>query len=141
MRTSKTAEDNCANSKNRYMYRGKEYFCTLELAMDIIGGKWKTLIVFHLRFGAQRSSELQHSLNGISNKMFTQSIRALEGDGIVKREIFPVVPPRVEYSLTNRGQTLIPLVEELARWGHSVTDETTPLNLSECDTSLRNTAH
>ena len=109
--------------KKNFFYKGKEYRCTLELAMDVIGGKWKSLLIFHLRNGAMRSSALQHSLSGISNKMFTQSVRELEAEGIVKREIFPVIPPKVEYSLTDKGQTLVPIMENLAKWGVSICDK------------------
>ena len=105
-----------------FLYKGKYYRCTLELAMDVIGGKWKSLLIFHLRHGAMRSSMLQHTLQGISNKMFTQSIRELEADDIVKREIFPVIPPKVEYSLTEKGKSLLPIIENLARWGISICD-------------------
>ncbi|MBP5243300.1 MAG: helix-turn-helix transcriptional regulator [Succinivibrio sp.] len=115
-----TSEEKCSKE---FIYKGKKYLCSLELAMDVIGGKWKSLLIFHLRNGAMRSSALQHSLTGISNKMFTQSIRELEADGIVKREIFPVIPPKVEYSLTEKGKTLVPIMENLARWGSSICDK------------------
>ena len=115
-----TSEEKCSKE---FIYKGKKYLCSLELAMDVIGGKWKSLLIFHLRNGAMRSSALQHSLTGISNKMFTQSIRELEADGIVKREIFPVIPPKVEYSLTEKGKTLVPIMENLAKWGSSICDK------------------
>lgn len=115
-----TSEEKCSKE---FIYKGKKYLCSLELAMDVIGGKWKSLLIFHLRNGAMRSSALQHSLTGISNKMFTQSIRELEADGIVKREIFPVIPPKVEYSLTEKGKTLVPIMENLAKWGRSICDK------------------
>ncbi|MBQ3678890.1 MAG: helix-turn-helix transcriptional regulator [Succinivibrio sp.] len=117
-----TSEGKCSKE---FVYKGKKYRCSLELAMDVIGGKWKSLLIFHLRNGAMRSSALQHSLTGISNKMFTQSIRELEADGIVKREIFPVIPPKVEYSLTEKGKTLVPIMENLAKWGTSICDNKT----------------
>ncbi|MBE6421845.1 transcriptional regulator, HxlR family [Succinivibrio dextrinosolvens DSM 3072] len=117
-----TTEGKCCKE---FLYKGKKYLCSLELAMDVIGGKWKSLLIFHLRNGAMRSSALQHSLTGISNKMFTQSIRELEADGIVKREIFPVIPPKVEYSLTEKGKTLVPIMENLAKWGTSICDNKT----------------
>ena len=123
------------NTKS-FLYKGKKYLCTLELAMDVIGGKWKTLLIFHLRNGAMRSSALQHSLTGISNKMFTQSVRELESDGIVKREIFPVIPPKVEYSLTEKGQELIPIMENLAKWGISICDAKNTGKLKSCGEDL-----
>lgn len=125
-----TSEEKCSKE---FIYKGKKYLCSLELAMDVIGGKWKSLLIFHLRNGAMRSSALQHSLTGISNKMFTQSIRELEADGIVKREIFPVIPPKVEYSLTEKGKTLVPIMENLAKWGRSICDKNKAEKSAPCD--------
>ncbi len=129
-----------APKKKTFLYKGREYVCTLELAMDVIGGKWKGPLIYHLRFGAMRSSALQHSLDNISNKMFTQSVRELEADGIIKREIYPVVPPKVEYSLTKKGESLVPIVENLARWGLSLSENGEDSDLQVCDASLRKLA-
>ena len=74
----------------------KEYICALELVMDMIGGKWKPLMLFHLKDKALRSGELQRCLPGITNKMFTQTARELEGVGLINRIVHPVVPPKVE---------------------------------------------
>lgn len=101
-------------------YGGKEYICPLELAMDLIGGKWKPLMIFHLRHGALRSCDLQRTLTGISTKMFTQTARELERSGIISRQIHPVIPPRVDYSLTTLGESVVPVVVELARWGNQI---------------------
>ena len=131
-----TATDN--KNTMSFLYKGRKYRCSLELAMEVIGGKWKSLLIFHLRKGAMRSSALQHSLTDISNKMFTQSIRELEADGIVKREIFPVIPPKVEYSLTEKGKTLVPIIENLARWAISICDEVDPEKIKECIGSTEN---
>ena len=98
-------------------YHKKEYVCSLELAMDIIGGKWKPMMIFHLREGAMRSSDLQRTLHGISGKMFTQTIRELEHHRIVERIVYPVVPPKVEYRLTPLGESVVPVVEDMAAWG------------------------
>lgn len=103
--------------KRKLTYKGKEYYCSLELAMDLIGGKWKSMMIYHLRNGAMRSSELMRSLHGISNKMFTQTARELEHDGLIKRKIYPVVPPKVEYELTELGRSVLPIVLDMARWG------------------------
>ena len=83
----------------------------------MIGDKYKSLILFHLKDGAQRSGELQKSITDISNRMFTYSIRALENDKLVKRTVFPVTPPRVEYELTEEAKSLIPIILELNKWG------------------------
>jgi DNA-binding HxlR family transcriptional regulator len=85
--------------------------------MNLIGTKWKPLILFHLLEGALRSGVLQKKIAGISNKMFTQSIRELEKDGLVLREIFSVVPPKVEYSLSERGKSLENILRSLDTWG------------------------
>ncbi|QCX41028.1 helix-turn-helix transcriptional regulator [Aureibaculum algae] len=85
--------------------------------MHLIGTKWKPLILFHLLEGAQRSGILQKKIIGISNKMFTQTVRELEKDGLISRKIFPVVPPRVEYKLSTRGKSLEKILRSLDSWG------------------------
>ncbi|WP_036841560.1 helix-turn-helix domain-containing protein [Polaribacter sp. Hel_I_88] len=95
----------------------KNINCPLHYTMNLIGTKWKPLILFHLLDGSLRSGVLQKKITGISNKMFTQSIRELEKDGLVVREIFPVVPPKVEYSLSERGKSLENILRSLDTWG------------------------
>jgi DNA-binding HxlR family transcriptional regulator len=85
--------------------------------MNLIGTKWKPLVLFHLLEGSLRSGILQKKVPGISNKMFTQTIRELEKDGLVARKIFPVVPPKVEYKLTVRGNSLKNILISLNKWG------------------------
>lgn len=105
----------------KYFFNGDVYLCPLELAMEVIGGKWKAMLIFHLQYGALRSSELQHRIKGqISNKMFTQVVRELEKAGIIKRKVYPVVPPKVEYSLTELGYSVLPNINALAQWGRTV---------------------
>ena len=106
--------------RNQFFYRGNVYYCSLELAMDIIGGKWKAIMLYHLKDGALRSGELQRTMSGITNKMFTQTARELELDGMIARKVYPVVPPKVEYSLTERGQSVLPIILQLARWGEDI---------------------
>lgn len=103
--------------------RGKEYNCSLELAIDIIGGKWKAMMLYHLKDGALRSGELQRTMPGITNKMFTQTARELELDRMVERKVYPVVPPKVEYSLTERGKSVLPVILQLAIWGEEISEE------------------
>ena len=98
-------------------YKGKDYYCSLAFVLQLIGDKYKTLIVFHLKDGARRSGELQKSITDISNRMFTYSIRALEADGLVKRTVYPVTPPKVEYALTESGKSLIPIILAMDEWG------------------------
>lgn len=105
----------------KYIFNGETFLCPLELAMEIIGGKWKAMLIFHLQYGALRSSELQHRIKGqISNKMFTQVVRELEKAGLVKRTVYPVVPPKVEYELTELGYSVLPNIKDLAQWGRTV---------------------
>lgn len=113
-------ENQCQRKK--FLYQGKEYYCSLELAMELIGGKWKTMMIFHLKDGALRSSELQRTLSGISNKMFTQTARELEKAGIIERIVYPVVPPKVEYKLTDTGLSVLPIVLDMADWGIRVSE-------------------
>ncbi|WP_071144812.1 winged helix-turn-helix transcriptional regulator [Bacteroides ihuae] len=105
---------------DKYLFKGKEYFCSLELVMDMIGGKWKPIVLFHLKEGTMRSGDLQRSLKGISNKMFTQTVRELEQTGLVERIIYPTVPPKVEYKLTPMGESVIPVIETLNQWGKTL---------------------
>lgn len=104
-------------------YNDKEFNCSLAFTLLLIGDKYKSLILFHLKDGAQRSGELQKSITDISNRMFTYSIRALEKDKLVKRRVYPVTPPKVEYELTEEGKTLIPIILELDKWGQDFANE------------------
>ena len=85
--------------------------------VDIIGGKWKTVALYHLLPGPRRFSELQRRLPGVTQRMLTLQLRELEADGLVHREVYPQVPPRVEYSLTALGQTLEPIILAMLSWG------------------------
>ncbi|MDE7110105.1 MAG: helix-turn-helix transcriptional regulator [Muribaculaceae bacterium] len=78
------------------------------------------MMLYHLKNGPMRSSELQKKLRNVSNKMFTQTARTLERDGLIQRQVFPVVPPRVEYSLTPMGESVIPLIMQMGYWGESI---------------------
>nr|WP_317039207.1 helix-turn-helix domain-containing protein [Polaribacter atrinae] len=91
--------------------------CPLNYTMNLIGTKWKPLILFHLLEGGLRSGVLQKHIMGISNKMFTQTVRELEKDGLISRKVYPVVPPKVEYTLTKRGQSLEAILRSLDAWG------------------------
>lgn len=92
--------------------------CPVEITLEVIGGKWKAVLVFHMsRGGAQRFAELRRKTPGISERVLTRQLRELEADGIVHREVFAEVPPRVEYSLTEYGATLGPVTEAMCEWG------------------------
>jgi DNA-binding HxlR family transcriptional regulator len=92
--------------------------CPVTTALSIIGGKWKVIILWHLKEGGvKRFGELQRLVSGISQKMLTQELRDLEETGLVSRKVYPVVPPKVEYSLTETGWSLKPVLEQLCDWG------------------------
>ncbi|WP_243545013.1 winged helix-turn-helix transcriptional regulator [Pseudodesulfovibrio tunisiensis] len=96
----------------------KKYHCTVELTLQIIGGKWKPIIIYHLgRDGTLRFCELKRTIPNITQKMLTQQLRELEADNIVHREVYAQVPPRVEYSLTPTGESVLPVVHQLCEWG------------------------
>ncbi|HEY1947904.1 MAG TPA: helix-turn-helix domain-containing protein [Bryobacteraceae bacterium] len=95
----------------------RENECPVKLTVDLIGGKWKTLILYYLKRGPQRTGVLQQRIEGVSKKMLTQQLRALERDGLIKRKDYAEVPPRVEYALTPHGETLKPILGLMAAWG------------------------
>jgi DNA-binding HxlR family transcriptional regulator len=95
----------------------KEYTCGLEAALDVVGGKWKVLILWALRSGACRFGELRRTVQGISEKMLIQHLKEMELDGIVSRKDYKEVPPRVEYALTAFGATLWDALVPLCDWG------------------------
>lgn len=100
----------------KFQINKKIFFCPMELTMDVLGGKWKLLILWQLQQGTKRYGELRTALQDITHKMLTQQLRELESDGIVHREVFHVVPPKVEYSLTDRGNRLTTVMESMAEW-------------------------
>ena len=91
--------------------------CPVEATLDLIGGKYKALILWHLSEGTLRFSELRRAITGVTPKMLTQQLRELEAQALISREVFPVVPPRVEYSLTDLGRSLMPILVAMRDWG------------------------
>jgi len=91
--------------------------CPIKTTLDVIGGKWKPLILYFLKRGPTRFSELRRSIVDVTQKMLTDRLRELERDGIVHRKVYPQVPPKVEYSLTSYGKTLAPILEAMGNWG------------------------
>lgn len=91
--------------------------CPVETTLTLIGNKWKVLILRDLLSGTKRFSELKRSLNGVSQKVLTTQLRAMEADGLVHREVFAEVPPRVEYSLTELGRSLKLILDAMVEWG------------------------
>ena len=99
------------------MTETQDYRCGVEITLNLIGGKWKGLILWHLCQKTLRFSQLRRRIAGITQTMLTQQLRELERDGLVHREVFAEVPPRVEYSLTGRGRSLEPLLAKMCEWG------------------------
>lgn len=97
-------------------YNNKEYVCHIDLAMDLIKGKWKAVILCHLNDEPKRFLELQRITCGVSQKVLNQKLTELEKDGLVKKEVYPEVPPRVEYSLTDLGKELFLVLDMLEKW-------------------------
>ena len=97
--------------------------CPVSATLNLIGGKYKALILWHLTGRTLRFSELQRLVPGATPKMLTQQLRELEGNGLVLRTVFPVVPPKVEYSLTEKGITLGPILDAMFKWGTALLHE------------------
>jgi DNA-binding HxlR family transcriptional regulator len=97
--------------------RVNEFNCPVSVTADIIGGKWKPLILFHLEGGTRRFGELSRLIPGSTKKMLTQKLRELERDQIIRRKVYAEIPPRVEYSLTRHGESLSPILKLMSAWG------------------------
>jgi DNA-binding HxlR family transcriptional regulator len=95
----------------------EDFYCPVKLTTDIIGGKWKPLILFYLEGRILRFGELQKLIPGLTKKMLTQHLRELERDGIIHRRVYAQVPPKVEYSLTKHGESLKPILKLMSAWG------------------------
>lgn len=101
-----------------HTFKGKEYPCCASLTMGLIGGKWKTVILFHLIDGKLRYNELRKEMPTVTERTLSLQLKTLEEDGIINRKVYTSKPPlKVEYSLTDFGKTLIPLIESIANWG------------------------
>ena len=104
-----------------YKLQGKIYHCAMDITMDYIGGKWKSVVLWYLKNGTHRFAELKKLIPDITEKMLSIQLRALEEDGLIKRKVFGQKPPmRVEYSLTDFGATLIPALTAIAKWGRGL---------------------
>ena len=107
-----------------YKFKGKEYPCCTSLTMGIIGGKWKTVILFYLSEGKLRYNELRKEMPTVTERTLSLQLKSLEEDGIIKRKVYTSKPPlKVEYSLTDFGKTLIPLIKSIADWGNLVVEK------------------
>jgi DNA-binding HxlR family transcriptional regulator len=94
-----------------------KYSCSVEVTLSVIGGKWKLLIIGQLQRGVSRFGQLRRAIPGVTQTMLTQQLRELEEDGVVSRTIFPEIPPRVEYELTEFGKTLDCVLQVMGMWG------------------------
>lgn len=93
--------------------------CPVERTLAVIGGRWKPLILFHLRGGKRRFNELRRLMPTVTQRMLTQHLRELEADGVISRLVHPVIPPRVDYDFTVHGRTLLPILDAMAIWGNN----------------------
>jgi len=105
--------------------RGRRYNNPVELALDVIGGKWKMPILWRLKDRVWRYNELRRELGRVTHKMLTQQLRELERDGLITRRVFAVVPPRVDYEITALGRSALPAIETLRDWGTHFRRKTT----------------
>ncbi|WNJ16652.1 helix-turn-helix domain-containing protein [Pontibacter sp. G13] len=105
----------------RYVIRTpmKDFHCAMDITMHFVGGKWKTVVLWYLKEGKKRFKDFKERMPDITDKMLSLQLKALEADGFIKRTVYPEVPPRVEYELTESGETLMPLVNAIANWGRS----------------------
>ena len=100
-----------------FLYNNKLYYNPVEFAMDRIGGTWKMPILWRLKNRVMRFGELRKDIPHITDKMLTSQLRQLEAEGFVHRKVYPVVPPKVEYSITPKGKTAIPIIETIRNYG------------------------
>lgn len=99
--------------------KAQEWHCSVEAAIAVIGGKYKAIIIWYLNhLGVMRYSEIRKEIPQATAKMLSQQLRELEADGIIHRKLYPVVPPKTEYRLTELGKTLVPIVHAMSDWGH-----------------------
>jgi DNA-binding HxlR family transcriptional regulator len=99
-------------------YAGDKLLCPIRYTIDVVGGKWKLPIICMLAGGLPlRYSSIKRKLTGVTNMMLSQSLKELESSGIIRREQYNQIPPRVEYTLTDRGKSILPPLQKLAEWG------------------------
>ncbi len=109
------------------VYRDKEYKCGIDITLAVVGGKWKASILWHLAQGTMRFSDLQRQFSDTTRKMLTQQLRELEADDLVHREVYPQVPPKVEYSLTEKGRSIHPILLKMCDWGRDYVRNEAPV--------------
>ncbi|MFZ4456197.1 MAG: winged helix-turn-helix transcriptional regulator [Bacteroidales bacterium] len=102
---------------DEFKFNSKRFDCPIVLFLDLIGGKWKSLILWNLKDGTKRYGEIRKLLKEVTPKMLTQQLRELEDDGIIMRKVYAEVPPKVEYTLTELGESIMQVVWEMRNWG------------------------
>ncbi len=105
------------------------FTCPLEATVQLIGGKYKAIILWHLMHGTLRYSELHRKMPHATDKMLAQQLRELERDGLINRVVYPVVPPKTEYSLTEFGKSLTPILDAMCNWGTDYLDKSSNYNI------------
>lgn len=108
------------NKEFLFRIKGEDFHCAMDITMHFIGGKWKTVVLWYLRSKTMRFGELKKRIPDITEKMLSLQLKALEADGLVHRKVYPEVPLRVEYSLTDFGVSLLPVLEAIALWGRNL---------------------
>lgn len=107
--------------------------CEMEITLNAIGGKWKPLILYYLiENGTKRFGEIKSFINHTSHKTLTNQLRELEDDNLVSRTVYPAVPPKVEYSITEKGMSLYPILEAMCEWGEKNLDDRYELINPQC---------
>ena len=110
-----------------YVIKGKEYPCCTSVTMGIIGGKWKTVILYYLIEGPLRYNELRKKMQGVTERTLSLQLKDLEQDGVLERKVYSdKAPLKVEYELTEFGKTVIPLLQAIAKWGNFVVENNLP---------------
>ena len=102
----------------KYIVDRRDFHCALDVTMHYIGGKWKAVVLWYLRKEKKRFGELKNLIPDITDKMLSIQLKSLEEDGIISRTVYPEIPPRVEYEYTEKGKSLIPVIEAIAHWGN-----------------------
>ena len=107
----------------KIIYNEKEYACSFELALDMFSGKWKVLVLWHLSKGTMRYGKLRKAIGNITQKMLTQTLRELEKNKLITRKVYAVVPPKVEYTITENTKKLIPILKSIESWGDNIIND------------------
>ena len=105
-----------------YKIKGETFHCAMDVTMNFIGGKWKTVVLWYLRNKTLRFGELKKQIPDMTEKMLSIQLKKMEEDGLVKREVYAEVPLRVEYSLTDFGKSLTPVLESISKWGRAYSE-------------------